>query len=180
VLDPEADDVAELVLVQALLDRGDEGHREPGLGAVVEGGLLGPAEVAAADLEVGALVEAVELQVDVRLAVEAGEGLHEAPVVGELDPVRVQVDRAHALVHGQLDEVEDQGVDGGLPARVHDDLGLALGGDEGVERGGALLHREREAVGLVARVGEADRAVQVAVGVDLDDPEAGVLLVVRA
>jgi hypothetical protein len=33
---------------------------------------------------------------------------------------------------------------------------------------------------LVAGVDEADRAVQVAVGVDLDDPQAGVLLVLRA
>src|SRR5215203_230385 len=45
-----------------------------------------------------------------------------------------------------------------------------------------LLEAEREAVllGPGAGVGEADRAVEVAGGVDLDDPEAGVLGVLGA
>ena len=71
-------------------------------------------------------------------------------------------------------------MDGGLPAGEHHHLRLALRGDEHVEHPVALLEGDRVAVGLVAGVGEADRAVQVAVGVDLDDPEAGVLLVLRA
>ena len=43
-----------------------------------------------------------------------------------------------------------------------------------------LLEGEREAVWLVAGVGEADRAVEVAATIDREDPQAGVLLVVGA
>jgi hypothetical protein len=61
-------------------------------------------------------------------------------------------------------------------------FGLALGADEGVEHRLDLPQGERVAVllGAGARVGEADRAVEVARRVDLDDPEAGVLRVLGA
>ena len=74
------------------------------------------------------------------------------------------------------------GMDRRLAARQLHRLGLALGGDERVQHRLDLLERERVAVGLVAgaRLGEADRAVEVAAGVDLDDPEAGVLGVLGA
>src|SRR5712691_769351 len=42
------------------------------------------------------------------------------------------------------------------------------------------MDRERERVGLVPGVRETDRTVEVAVRVHLDDPEAGVLLVIGA
>ena len=64
----EADDVTDLVLVEALLDGGDEGDGQAELGAVVEGLLLRVAQVAPTDVEVRPLVEAVELHVDVRPA----------------------------------------------------------------------------------------------------------------
>ena len=72
VRDAELDDVAQLVLVQPAFDGGDQGDGEPGLGAVVQRLLLALAEVLAADLPVGALVEAVELQVDVDRLAAAG------------------------------------------------------------------------------------------------------------
>lgn len=100
--------------------------------------------------------------------------------MGEPDAVGVEHDGAHALVPGHGTELEDLGVDGGLTAREHDDFGFAFGGHEGVEAGLDLVQRQREPVGLVTGVGEAHRAVEVAGGVDLDDPQAGVLLVVRA
>jgi hypothetical protein len=60
-------------------------------------------------------------------------------------------------------------------------LGLALGRHERVEHPSDLCAREREVVGLApSGVGEADRAVQVAAAVDLDDAQARVLLVLRA
>src|SRR4029450_6483846 len=67
-----------------------------------------------------------------------------------------------------------------LPARELHHLGRALGGDEAVEHEVDLLERERVAVRLGAGVREADRAVKVAARVHLDDPEAGVLLVLGA
>ena len=52
--------------------------------------------------------------------------------------------------------------------------------DEGVDSRLALLAGERESVRLMTGVGEADRAIKVAVGVHLDESDAGVLLVVWA
>jgi hypothetical protein len=71
-------------------------------------------------------------------------------------------------------------VDRRLAAGELDDLGLALGGDEAVKHEVDLLARERIAIRLVTRIGEADWAVEVAGGVDLDQCQAGVLLVLRA
>lgn len=67
-------------------------------------------------------------------------------------------------------------IDGSPP----DGFGFAFGGDERVEARQDLSQREGEPVRLMAGVGEADRAVEVARGVDLDQPDAGVLLVVGA
>jgi hypothetical protein len=71
-------------------------------------------------------------------------------------------------------------VDGGFAAGEHHHLRLTLAVDEHVEHPFALVEGDGVAVGLVAGVGEADRAVQVAAGVHLDDAQAGVLLVFRA
>ena len=80
----------------------------------------------------------------------------------------------------EVDELQDVLVDGGLPAGEHHHLRFPLRGDEGVQHHRALLRSDGVAVGLMPGVGEADRAVQVAAGVDLDNAEAGVLLVLRA
>src|SRR5262249_35664050 len=69
------------------------------------------------------------------------------------------------------------GVDRRLTARELDDLGIALGADEAVQDVLDLIERKAEAL---ARVGEAQWALHVAGAVDLDDAEAGVLLVVKA
>ena len=81
---------------------------------------------------------------------------------------------------GGVDEVEDLFVDGRFAAGEHHDFGFALGGDERVQQLFALCQGDGVPIGLVTRVGKTDRAVQVAVRVDLDQPEAGVLFVVRA
>lgn len=59
-------DGTELVLVQILLDRGDQRDSQAGPGAVVQCGPFALTQVLAPGLEVGALLEAVELQVGVR------------------------------------------------------------------------------------------------------------------
>ncbi len=178
--DPVPDDRADLVLVDALLDRGDERHRQPQLGGAVERPLLVGAEVLAADREVRLALEAVELQVQMRA--QLGELLAEAAVAREPDPVRVQHHRADSLRLGERDHLEDLRMDRRLAARELHHLRLALGGDEAAEHEVDLLERQRVAVavGVVAGVGEADRAVEVAGGVHLDDREAGVLLVLGA
>src|SRR5262249_42722730 len=68
----ELDDVAQLMLIKAALDRCRERHGEPGPGAVVQRPALDRPQVPSTDLPVGALVKAVELQVNVdRLTVAA-------------------------------------------------------------------------------------------------------------
>ena len=126
----------------------------------------------------GALAQAVELQV--HADPQLGEPPDERGVGGEADAVGVEGHRPDRLGPAELDDLDDLRMDGRLAAAEHDHLGLALAGDEDVEHAVDLLEAQRVAVGLVAGVGEADRAVEVAVGVDLDDPEAGVLLVLRA
>ncbi len=69
------------------------------------------------------------------------------------------------------------GMDGGFAAGELDDLGRAFGADEVVEDGFDFFQGEAEAG---ARGSEAERAVHVAVAVDFDDAEAGVLLMVGA
>jgi hypothetical protein len=71
-------------------------------------------------------------------------------------------------------------ISGFAPGELHR-LRLALGAHERVEHLLHLLQAERVTVLLRpgARFGEADRAVEVADGVHLDDPEAGVLGVLR-
>src|SRR3989441_588188 len=58
----KADDGADLVLVDAPFDGGDEDHGEAEFGAVVEGRRLGRPQVPAPDLVVGGFLEPVELQ----------------------------------------------------------------------------------------------------------------------
>ena len=69
-----------------------------------------------------------------------------------------------------------------LAAGELDRFRLALGGDERVEHRLDLREAEREPVSPRpgSRVGKADRAVEVAGGVDLDDPQTGVLGVLGA
>ena len=126
----------------------------------------------------GVELEAVELEVDVRP--QPLELADEAAVAGQADAVGVQHHHPDPALLRHLDEANDVLVDRGLAARELDHLRLALRAHEGVEHRRHLILGQGIAVGLVARVGEADRAVQVAAGVDLDDPEAGVLLVLGA
>lgn len=113
--DPEPDDVAELVVIHAR-STAHEYDREPELRAVLEGALLQRAQVAAPDLEVGPLLEPVDLQLDRRA--ELSEGLDEPPIPGQADAVRVQRHVPHTHRHRQLDEIDDPRVDRGLSTRL--------------------------------------------------------------
>jgi hypothetical protein len=160
------------------LHRRDQQRRQAGLGAPFQRlGLRGP-QVPAPQRQVGRLLQAVELQVDPDT--QLGEGGAEPAVARKADAVGVEHHVADALVAGQRAELEDLRVDRRLPAGEHDHLGLALGRDERVQPGLDLLARQRETVRVVAGVGEAHRAVEVAGRVDLDQPDARMLLVVRA
>ena len=175
VLQTEFQDCADLIGVHVSLDGGDEDGGHAGVGEAVEGTNLGFQERLAANGEVGVLAEAVELEVDD--GVEGGHGGEESIVVGEADAVGVDHDLADATVAGGLDHLGQLGVDGGLAAAELDDLGVAFDFDETVEHGLDLFQGK---VVTDAGVSEANGAIEVAGGVDLDEGEADVLLVLRA
>ena len=129
----------------------------------------------AADDSVGRVGQAVELEVDQRS--QGGELREPFRVVG--DPHAVGVDHHVADVARlrRLDHLEQVRVDRRLAARELDDLRVALELDEAVEHPLDLGQGQVEAG---AGVGEADRAIEVARAVDLDQGEAGVLAMLGA
>ena len=131
VVDAEADDRSELVLVDATLDRGGQRDADAGLGAVVERPDLLGGQRAAANRELGLLLEAVELQVDVDP--ELGQCGREAAVTSEADPVRVEHHQRDAAALGGGQHLNDPGVDRRLPAGELNRLRRTLRTDERVE-----------------------------------------------
>jgi hypothetical protein len=180
VLDPEADDVADLVVVDAALDGGRQRDAHARPRAAIERAKLLVLQPPAADGQVGRVPEAVELQIHMHADVRQCRG--EARVARQPDAVGVQHHELDAVRLGGRQHVEDLWVDRRLAARELDRLGFALRLDEGVEHRLDPLEVQRVAVRLVPRagLGEADRAVKIAGGVDLDDPETAVLLVLGA
>jgi hypothetical protein len=180
MLDAEPHDRAELALGDPALDRSGQRDADAGGGAAVKRRLLDRLQTPAADREVGGIVEAVELEVD--MDPERGERGREAPVAREPDAVGVEHhERDLASLRGRQ-HVEDLRVDRRLAARQLHRFGLSLRGDERIKHRLDLREREGVAVRLMsgARLGEAHRAVEVAAGVDLDDPQARVLGVLGA
>src|SRR5262249_31221203 len=127
--------------------------------------------------------EPVQLEIDVhRMAgpVASGNRGGESPVGGEADAVGVDDDCLDGAGLRGINGLEDLVLNGGLSTGETHDFWFTLGGGEGVEHPLALGHRDGVAVGVVAGIGETDRAVQVAVTIDLDQPQAGVLFVIWA
>ena len=125
------------------------------------------------------VVQRIELQVDLEARPELGQRIDEGRILGDADAVGVQhhvLDRPAACGG---DDLEDLGMDGGLAARDLHQVGLAFARHQRVEH--ALdLGQAAVRVPLGRGVGEAHRAGEVAGLVDLDDGQAGMLLVVGA
>jgi hypothetical protein len=141
---------------------------------------LQPGQRAAADSDLGALVEPVELEVDMHS--ECRERGREVTIARQPDPAGVQHHERDPARPRRCKHLEDLGMDRRLAAGELDGLGLSLGSDESVEHRLHLREAEREPMLLVAgaRLGKAHRAVEVVGGVHLDDPQTRVLLVLRA
>ncbi len=119
--------------------------------------------------------EAVELEVN--RGADVGQAGQEAVVPGNAYAVGVEHYDGDALVECHPQHWQDFRVDGGLAPAELDYLRLAFQLDEPVQHPLDLFHRQAEPR---LGVGEADGAVQVAVAVDLDKSQAGVLLVLGA
>src|SRR5262249_61762036 len=114
--------------------------------------LLVRARVFAGDGGVGGRLEPAGWEVQLRRG--RRELFREPPVPCEPDPVRVDNHVRYPPRSGKRDEVEEIRMDRRLAGREHDDLRIALGGEEAVEHETDLPLAERVAVGLVPRVGE--------------------------
>ena len=181
VAQPELHDRADLALVDASLDSGDQHYPHVGFGQAVQRAELLLHQVApAAQCKVRRALEAVELQIDVGLEpLETGQ---QPVVVSDLQPVGVDHHVADSLLLGQLDEVQQVGMKCRLAARELQHLRVALRLDVAIQHEVDLLSRELEPCLRQVRsgIGKTQRAVQVACGVDLDQRQAGVLTVLGA
>jgi hypothetical protein len=122
-------------------------------------------------------LERVELQIDLELRMLAREPLDERRVLRDAQPVGVQHQVADRPRGGLGEDIEELRMQRGLaPGDLHD-VRLALARDDRVEHRADLVERP---VQRAPRAGlrVADRALEVAVLVDLDERQARVLHVV--
>src|SRR5262249_60404995 len=129
------------------------------------------------DLERPAL-ERVELEIDLEPGRVRGETLREAVLARDPDAVRVDHEVLDRTALRGIEHLEEPRMDRGLAARDLDDVRLALVLDDRVEHALDLVERPVRLHPLGAALRVADRASQVAAVRDLDEREAGVLLVV--
>ena len=127
----------------------------------------------------GFAAEGVELEVELELGHVGGEAVGEGFVLRDADAVGVDHEVADGAALGGVEDFEELRVDGGLAAGDLDDVGLGFVGDDAVEHAFDLVEGfVLGAVGAGLRV--ADGAGEVAGVADLEEGEAGVLLVVGA
>jgi len=176
VVEGEAEQATQLVLVDAALHRRHQHHvaADPGH-PVQRPQLLGQdAWLPPQDLE-SALLETVELEVDG--GADLGQLGQEAVVRGDALAIGVEHHVADIPTLGRAQHLGDLGMDAGLAARELHDLGPPFGAHQLVQD---LLHLLQRQLEPGPGVGEAEGTVHVAGAVDLDDSEAGVLLVLGA
>jgi hypothetical protein len=137
------------------------------------------AQIRAAQLHEGIALQRVELQVDLEPALVLGEPRGEIRLLRDADAIGVDHHVAHRPRAHRVEHGEELGMQGRLAARELHQVGLALAGDQRVHH--AFDRRQRQVLAARRRgIGEADRAAEIAVLVDLDQRQARVLLVVRA
>ena len=172
-----ADDAADLVVVDALLDDADERRGNPRALEIGERVLAHAAQIGAAQILQRRALARIELQIDLEAGLQLGERCDEILVARDADAVGVQHDVADRLRLGELQDVEDLRMDGRLAAADLHEIGQALALDQRLQHGVDL----GEAAILGARgrgLGEAHRAGEIAFLVDLDQRETGMLLVI--
>ena len=137
------------------------------------------AEVGAAELHQRFALEGIELEIDFEIFFVFGQTLDEIFVFGDADAVRIHHQMADGAGLGHFHNLEKIWMDRGLAAGELDNVGMAFVADDCVEHFFDLIEGA-ELLALGAAGGVADGAAQVAVVADLDEREAGVLLVVGA
>ena len=137
------------------------------------------AEIGAAQILQRGPLQRIELQIDLEARPQIGKGSHELAITRDADAVGVQHDVADRLRLGQLQDVEDLRMDGGLAAADLHQIGLAFARNEGLQHG--VDFGQAAVLGARGRgLGKAYRTGEIALLVDLDQRQTRVLLVIRA
>ena len=135
------------------------------------------AQVGAAQVHQGVAPERIELEIDFEPALALGELRDEIGLLRDADAVGVDHGVADRPPPHRIEDGEELGMQGRLAARQLHQVRLAFARHQRVEH--PLDRRERQVRGLLRRgIGEAHRAGEIAVLVDLDQRQAGMLLVV--
>ena len=168
-------DPADLVQVDVVLDGAHQGAADVVFGEDVESGQLGLQQLLAAQGPGRRFVEAVELEVDFQPVAHGRQLFHQARVAGQTDAVGVDHDGLDRLLIGVADQADQLGVQRRLAAGELQHIGHAFELDVAIDH--AAIGGEVDVLAAGARLGEAHGTFEVAAGGDLDQGDAGVLLV---
>ena len=119
-------------------------------------------------------LQSIELEVDG--GTQLGQRRHERVIRGDAHAVGVDHHVRDASRLRRRDEIEDLRMDRRFAAAELDDFRIPFQLDQAIEH---PLHLGQRQIEALPRVREADRAIEVAPGVDLDQRDADVLLVLR-
>ena len=136
-------------------------------------------EIGAADVHQRRAVETVELQVDFEPCLARRQRIDEVRVLGDAQPVGVDHQVPDRPVLRHVDDGKDVGMDRRLAARQLQQVRLAFAFNERVHHCGDGFERQMRRLRRRG-AGETHGTFEIAGLVNLDDRQAGMLLVIRA
>ncbi|GMO61228.1 hypothetical protein BwSG20_16410 [Bradyrhizobium ottawaense] len=172
-----ADDVADLGIVDAALDGRDQRGRHAVMLEIFQRLLADFSQIRAAQVDQRVALQRIELEIDLQPAPVLGEPRHEILFAGDAQAVGVDHDVPDRAGAHRVQDREEIRMQRRFAAGDLHEIGLALACDQRVQH--LLDCRERGKFRSCRRgFRKADRAGEVAVLGDLDQRQAGMLLVV--
>ena len=169
------EDEPDLVVVDPERRRHGEGREDAPGRQPVDGVVLEPADVGTAVVRRGLGGVPVVLQVDLEPLAVLGQQVEQGVVAGDQQPVGVEEDADDGAAGHLVEQLGEVGVERRLAAGEHEYVDPSvLAGEPGVDRGEHLVER-RHARQCRRRLGEAGRALEVAVVEQVLEQDAGVL-----
>ena len=157
----------------------DQGGRDAVMLEILQRLLADLSQIRAAQIDQRVAFERVELEIDLEPALVLGEPRHELLFAGDTQAVGVDHDMADRAGAHRIEDREEVGMQRWLAAGDLHQVRLAFARDQRVQHSFDLGQR-REARPRRRGIGKAHRAGQIAMLGDLDQRQAGMLLVVGA
>src|SRR5579864_1518689 len=179
LLEREVDGLADFVVVQTFLESDHQVRGDVIAIQFFESVVADAAKIGAAEFHQGIALERIELQIDFEIFFVIRQALYEILFLCDADSVGVQHEMPDGTSLSHLHNLKKIRVHRGLSTGELDYIGMAFVADDCVQHFFDLLERA-ELVALRAAGGVADGTTQVAVIANLNQREAGVLLVVGA